>query len=650
MTVKLHLSLGPVQAFIAESRRTRDLWVGSYLLSYLAGRALYAAAQHGEIVLPRVHDDVLALYAPGRTDRARLPAHASLPNRFVLECADQAAAVQAAEAATSALRAAWAHIAGTVRKQFIDPVSGSDDETQRIWRRQVESFWHVVWVIGDDPALLDQRKHWRAPALAPDPEPGEHCTMMGRYQELSGFLRGQRGLEEFWIDVRARLGGAMNLDLRPDERLCAIALIKRLLPRVSGQALGRRLDEEQVAWPSTLYMAARPWIGTVCEAQPEPAARYAKQVLRARASARGERKAGQTLLDALTGTSASTASAGAFPLLDGNFSFIGALENERATPLDREDERRGLVKALKALHARQGTGPSPYYAFLLMDGDSLGTLLSRAEPRTITDCLSDFTERVPDIVCARGGATVYAGGDDVLALLPVEGALPTALALARCYEQRFADSQLDRELLPAATISGAIVFAHYHLPLRYITARAHELLDHVAKDQTGRASLAISLHQSSGETARFSVPWSYLRTDEDDRTTSIDPLLADIQAGRLGKSLLYRLRALLGRISGAGEVGPGVPLDLSTLHQAGAESGASDPVLDLFAAEIRSTRGDAERTPAQVRELAIHLQAACRVVRRVAGSKHQIERGHLCLDGARLAYFMATGGSNEDEI
>src|SRR5690606_20845086 len=56
---KVHFSLGPVQGFVAAARRTRDLWVGSYLLSYLTGCAMDFILQHGgTIVFPYVHEPV----------------------------------------------------------------------------------------------------------------------------------------------------------------------------------------------------------------------------------------------------------------------------------------------------------------------------------------------------------------------------------------------------------------------------------------------------------------------------------------------------------------------------------------------------------------------------------------------------------------
>ena len=56
--------------------------------------------------------------------------------------------------------------------------------------------------------------------------------------------------------ARSRTSG--NLDLEVDERLCAIALVKRFFPRVSKEVIGRGLDMQ--SWPSTVSIAAVPWM------------------------------------------------------------------------------------------------------------------------------------------------------------------------------------------------------------------------------------------------------------------------------------------------------------------------------------------------------------------------------------------------------
>lgn len=85
MTLRLDVSIGPVQGFVAQSRRTRDLWGSSYLLSFLAGHAMLGARNEGgEIVRPRIEDDPLFRWVGGARGGAA-PAIGSLPNHFVVE-------------------------------------------------------------------------------------------------------------------------------------------------------------------------------------------------------------------------------------------------------------------------------------------------------------------------------------------------------------------------------------------------------------------------------------------------------------------------------------------------------------------------------------------------------------------------------------
>ena len=45
-----HFTLGPVQGFVSQARRTRDFWAGSFILSWLAAVAIKAVQhQKGDI-------------------------------------------------------------------------------------------------------------------------------------------------------------------------------------------------------------------------------------------------------------------------------------------------------------------------------------------------------------------------------------------------------------------------------------------------------------------------------------------------------------------------------------------------------------------------------------------------------------------------
>ena len=80
MTQRLDISVGPVQGFVSQSRRTRDLWGSSFLLAFLAAHAMRGAERAGgRVVQPMVDDDPLYLWVGGTTEG--IPP----PDRFVTE-------------------------------------------------------------------------------------------------------------------------------------------------------------------------------------------------------------------------------------------------------------------------------------------------------------------------------------------------------------------------------------------------------------------------------------------------------------------------------------------------------------------------------------------------------------------------------------
>src|SRR5947209_5085570 len=110
MKTHLHFTFGPVQSFVAQARRTRDLYAGSLLLSHLAMAAMRSISG-GRIVLP----DFNALSA------AETQSHyATAPNRFVAEFDSEDAATAAGRAAVVALSKAWRKIADAVWSRYLE--------------------------------------------------------------------------------------------------------------------------------------------------------------------------------------------------------------------------------------------------------------------------------------------------------------------------------------------------------------------------------------------------------------------------------------------------------------------------------------------------------------------------------------------------
>lgn len=633
--MRLDLSIGPVQGFVSRSRRTRDLWGSSYLLSFLAAHAMRGAVEAGgTVVRPLLSDDPLYRWVTGGRD-GDPPRIGSVPNHFVVEVDGEAREV--ASASARALDAAWRRVCAAVWERFVLHACPSGDGTEEIWNRQVQGFWEVVWTAGPSAAegLLRRRKHWRSHHL-PD-EPGDKCTVMHDLQELSGHVRSEgaesrRRQDEFWRRVRGRTG---PLDLREDERLCALALAKRLFPRVSLAALGWEVDAAH--WPSTAYVGALPWIRRVLAVAPDRAAQYAEAVLQcAPPGALAERRPPFAGL--------VQAASGDFPRLDANYFHRAFVRDERLCPLEGEtpeDSRADLLRRLVELEDSKdpekvplGSPPS-FYALVLADGDRLGRLVGRLGSERVGRALTRFTKEVPEIVGAHDGVTVYAGGDDVLAMMPVPGALSCAAALADGYGEAFEGAE--------ATLSAAVVLAPLRLPLGRVLDEAHRLLDQVAKEANGRNSLAVSVLKRGGLHCQWATTWTRRQPEAGssratDVLTEVVAILRDeaTEPG-LATSLLYRLRETLSLLCGWPRWSPGTW---------GTLPGNLDLRAFLYAEILRSLDG---RTSEKATDRAGELTET---VLKLLGPSRTVPRDGITevgLDALLLARFLAGPEDHEED-
>ncbi|WP_321338133.1 type III-B CRISPR-associated protein Cas10/Cmr2 [uncultured Cohaesibacter sp.] len=515
----LHFTLGPVQGFIADARRTRDLWAGSFLLSWLAGHAmakLREAATHDKekvIVFPMVENDDLfqSILAP---DRSHSPYIGSLPNRFKADVSNIPKDKSPGKICEEAIIDAWGKLATKVWDQFIAPVEEKGNETKKIWDRQTNSFWQTNWVIGsesdDDGNWLNQRKHWHN-QLAPD-EAGDLCRLMGNYQEISGYHRigSQEQQKNFWASLakQKRIG---PLNLRKDERLCAIALIKRLFPLIAKDIVGWQPGGDVVDiihWPSVSYIAAVPWLKEVERLGNYAQSSYFQTAIKnVIPGVMGET---DTKLFGLPGN-------GIFKL-DGHLLHQDGIDAWKTDDFkgqntkEKESSRRKLLTSLATLQMTTGHAASEFYAVLIMDGDKIGTKINDEE-NVVKKGLANFTGAVKHYFAPprmpsekekniASGALIYAGGDDVLALVPVDTALLAAQNLRKAYDVAFSQAVAGsgQKVLKDSeyTMSGAIIFAQYKIPLRAVLRQAHHYLDEIAKKQNGRDSLAVAIMKPGG--------------------------------------------------------------------------------------------------------------------------------------------------------
>ncbi len=318
---------------------------------------------------------------------------------------------------------------------------------------------------------------------------GPKCTLLGTYEQMGPAKLNESS--DFWKEARK---DPCN-ELRKDERLCAIALCKRLAPR---QFFRNQLDlsESDLQVPDTATIAAMEWL----------------------------------------------------QMTDSNANKINGRwlhqkrHNEDTEPIPSYD-----IWNNKRAKKLQGIPPS-YYAILMIDADDMGLWLKGEKapyvkeilhPKlrkyfeqleaeglkakrpvgpalhaAISEALYNFASlSVPSIVESHHGTLIYSGGDDVLALLPTRNAIQCAVDLQKafCGQNGSIEGYAkcgDRHVLAMgnkATLSAGIAFVHYKEDLRGALQAARDA-EKESKDN-GKNRITMNIMRRSGERPRCELIW-----------------------------------------------------------------------------------------------------------------------------------------------
>ncbi|HBT96743.1 MAG TPA: type III-B CRISPR-associated protein Cas10/Cmr2, partial [Desulfobulbaceae bacterium] len=447
---------------------------------------------------------------------------------------------------------------------------------------------------------------------------GEKCPLCGEHEVLYDFAEAgqskaneyRKAVQDFWNGIRDRANGADGyVQVGKSERLCAICAVKRFLPRVMKR---KRQQEELLApvfaeadkFPSTTEIAAH---------------RYCLKLTEHIALSEKERK---NLLDWFHASELKTA----------------------------DDEHSQNIREIVLLGKKNGVeykDRDKYYALLLMDGDKMGDLINgktlsatwgdvihpelkkrfandHFQPKSplrkklqeerilskkrllnpalhaaISDALNSFARYgVTPVIDRLSGRLIYAGGDDVCAILPLDSALEAADLIRQSYTMGFVQYGPDgaKEISPTCppengklgmhlgetekiSISAAIIIAHHKTPLREVLRDAHDVLDNIAKEKAGRNALAIRLKKRSGGDRDLWLKWNQANPFDafggESLLLGLRHLMQDISEDQLSGSLLYRLDELKGAIS---PLALSKPTDLS--------DGDKDKIVRLIRYEI----------------------------------------------------------------
>jgi CRISPR-associated protein Cmr2 len=456
----------------------------------------------------------------------------------------------------------------------------------------------------------------------PASEAGYRCSLCGEREWLSldraDLLRprGHPGESDPW----PRLAARQPSWARGTEHLCALCALKRLWPSLFGDEVKSHVPDlaehglrRYVV--STHTMALTPTLGALARCTPQ-----GRQEIEKALGAAGEQI--QHLRVALPRGLAETDD----DLVRQIPAVMEALEDrlrEEADSAKKREAARKLRGLDQALRRALGAGRETYYALLLMDGDRLGAWLSSSRdadastrspgrPRYqelwhptvregvleefgetevlrryfespappspgyhagLSRALNDLSLRaIPTIVeelCR--GKVIYSGGDDLLAMLPVDDLLLSMLLLRCAYgglvpgedsqalegllarEDAAAQgspgpglrmggghvllgrgrSRLLRSLGRYATASMGAVVAHHSAPLGAVL-RELRAAEQRAKS-AGRNAFSITLAKRGGGTTYFTAPWGFGGGE----------VQADLPAHRTPMGLLLRTQRAL---------------------------------------------------------------------------------------------------------
>ena len=134
------------------------------------------------------------------------------------------------------------------------------------------------------------------------------------------------------------------------------------------------------------------------------------------------------------------------------------------------------------------------------------------------------------------GKLVYAGGDDVLALVN----LNDLLSVLNDLRQKF--PALSENIQTSSSASAGICIAHHKTPLGDVINQARNM-EQAAKAMDGKNALGISLLKHSGNLAQTVLKWSYLNPDLDLINISRN-LIQVLHSNNVSKKFIYSFRTL----------------------------------------------------------------------------------------------------------
>jgi len=486
----IRATIGPVQEYIGEARKTRDLYIGSHLLSEVTKESMKPIIDNYGIEL---------IFYPFIEELKN--SQNSIPNLYMAIIPEEGFSQE-----KNIPEQMEKKVHDFLKEKGNNVLHKIPDYSQitALWDYQIEDQFYLNWVaipitrdevensfrtkVRNVQDFLEERKLTRT-FKSWEGSNAKKCIQCGHRESIQDA-----------IYSKIQKNKKIKRRIKKNEKLCAVCLLKRLLE-------ANDIDKKDPKFESVVDISVKIFKSLVKKYETE-----------------------QEIQDFLHSINDINILLGEdliinIDKLSGEWFYIDNLYNnyikteyeiEEPSKIKELEKKCGKARdTLEKVYIKVGRKPSKYYAIVSMDGDNMGKLMSGEYlddqkftidyqielSRTLVENGKKSTELIEKETIGNG-YSVYSGGDDILAFLPIERSLSTINETRNYFCKAF------KNIEKPPTTSASIVILHYHDPLRGGLIEARKSVEDAKEWFKNKDAFVITLRVASGTVISWGSKWT----------------------------------------------------------------------------------------------------------------------------------------------
>ncbi|MFO7885084.1 MAG: type III-B CRISPR-associated protein Cas10/Cmr2 [Desulfobacteraceae bacterium] len=615
-------SITPVQDYISNARKLRDFWTGSIILSWLAFEGIKWVCENlgpDHILYPSLIDQPLIneyldieKHISGISSMNNIRDIASFPNKFLFLLPFEKSE-EITEKIKTHIKNQWVSLCSMCEDLVVKNTPRIKEEEKAhihdMFERQCHDYFDFSWAAS---RLLTKDDLTEASKILPEAlyknqedvvkifnkiiegrhydesgtgqlysvshslvqsslaasksvrtstrgeETGEKCHQCREFEVLhcrkySNDIKASEykdNIEEFWHDFKKKWNRESDFKENTNEKLCALCMIKRILYRVFENSdykdhVLAKTFKNQKSYPSTTEMSL-----------------YNYFLNHHIDSDHEKKETAQMLHD----SDSDTLQGMETPEIKDRYYAVLLMDGDKMGQLVNGSTINSTWQSILHPVIRQKLESPDFLKVFTENWKAIfdhypQRLLTPSIHAAISESLGDFSiYGVSSIVKKYKGKLIYAGGDDVCAVLPVNMAVDAAMEIRDYYnsyfnfiesiDDHYNSTPVNEVFTPLPgkmslclgkgekiSISAGILICHHKENLTAMIKQSHYLLDSIAKDKAGRNACAVELRKRSGGSRIFVSKWD----DDTIDTWNIFRQTGQSISQDISKSVVYRL-------------------------------------------------------------------------------------------------------------